>query len=133
MDTNLKTIDDYLATVDDDKRVALQALRKMILAIAPAAQETISYGVPTFKLDGMLVSFGAAKKHCALYGMSPKVFADLGDELAAYDTSKGTIRFQADTPLPEALVRRVVVARMAENRATVLARAARKATRRKDA
>jgi uncharacterized protein YdhG (YjbR/CyaY superfamily) len=121
------TIDDYLEGVDPDKRAALQALRTMILAAAPAAQETISYGIPTFKLDGMLVSFGAAKNHCAFYGMSPAVFEAMADELAAYDTSKGTIRFAAEAPLPEALVKKVVAARVAENAAVAAARAARKA------
>lgn len=124
-------IDDYLAKVEPDKRAALQRLREMILAAAPGAEETISYGVPTFKLDGMLVSFGAAKAHCAFYGMSPKAFDSMGEALDAYDTSPGTIRFQADAPLPEALVRKVVLARVAENAATVAARAARKAARHK--
>lgn len=121
-----ETIDAYLADVPEDKRTALQGLRAMIRSAAPEAVETISYGVPTFKLDGMLVSFGAAKTHCAFYGMSPPVFEALAEELAGYDTSKGTIRFPAAEPLPEALVRRIVAARVAENRAAAEARAARK-------
>ena len=129
MDTSSKAVEDYLAKVDLDKRAALQSLRETIRAIAPEAEETISYGIPSFKLDGPLVAFGAAKKHCAFYGMSPKVFEAMAEDLAGYDTSPGTIRFPADQPLPEALVRKVVLARMAENRAAVEARAARKAAK----
>lgn len=124
-----ETIDAYLAGVPEDKRAALQGLRAMIRSAAPEAVETISYGVPTFKLDGMLVSFGAAKNHCAFYGMSPPVFEALAEELAGYDTSKGTIRFPAAEPLPGPLVRRIVAARVAENRAAVAARAERKRKR----
>lgn len=129
MEKASKSVDDYLSKVEPDKRAALQSLRETIRAIAPEAEETISYGIPSFKLDGPLVSFGAAKKHCAFYGMSPRVFEALADDLAAYDTSPGTIRYPADAPLPEALVRKVVLARIAENRAIVEARAVKKAAK----
>ena len=109
-----KTIDEYLTAVSDDKRVALEKLRKTIRAAAPKAEECISYGVPAFRLDGrMLVAFGAAANHCAFYPGAFPVEAQK-DELKAYDTSKGTIRFQADKPLPVALVRKMVKARIAE-------------------
>lgn len=125
------TVDEYLSKVEPDKRAALQSLRETIHAIAPGAEETISYGIPSFKFDGPLVAFGAAKNHCAFYGMSRAVFQEMAEDLAPYDTSPGTIRFQADAPLPAALVRRVVLARLAENRAEVEARAARKAAKKK--
>jgi uncharacterized protein YdhG (YjbR/CyaY superfamily) len=110
-----KTIDDYLAGLNDEKRIALQKLRKTIRAAAPKAEECISYGLPAFRLDGMLVAFGATAKHCAFYLMSASTVAAHKEALRDYDTSKGTIRFQADKPLPTALVRKLVKARIVEN------------------
>jgi uncharacterized protein YdhG (YjbR/CyaY superfamily) len=109
------TIDEYLAGVPDDRRAALEALRATIRAAAPKAEECISYQIPTFRLNGMLVAFGATAKHCAFYLLSGATVADFAEALAGYDTSKGTIRFQPDKPLPAALVRKLVKARIAEN------------------
>jgi len=107
------TIDDYLAPLPADKRAALQWLRRQIKAAAPGAEECISYGIPGFRLDGkLLVHFGAAAKHCAFYAGT--VIEDYARELAAYDTSKGTIRFPPDDPLPAALVRKLVKAQIAK-------------------
>jgi uncharacterized protein YdhG (YjbR/CyaY superfamily) len=110
-----KTIDEYLATLGGDKRAALEQLRKAIQAAAPGAEECISYGVPAFRRGGMLVGFGATAKHCAFYLMSGSTVEAHKDDLADYDTSKGTIRFPADRPLPAALVRKLVKTRIAEN------------------
>ena len=113
-----KTIDDYLAAVSEDKRAALEKLRKNIRAAAPKAEECISYGLAAFRLDGRpLVAIGAAAKHCAFYLMSSSTVEAHKDDLKNYDTSKGAIRFQADKPLPAALVRKLVKARIAENAA----------------
>ena len=109
------TIDEYLAAFDGDTRTALDALRKAIRAAAPAAVECISYGVPAYRQDGMLVGFGATARHCAFYLMSAATVAEHHSELEAYDTSKGTIRFPPGKPLPAALVRKLVKARLAEN------------------
>lgn len=104
----------YLATVSADKRAALQKLRRTIRAIVPRADECISYRLPAFRLDGrMLVWFGAAANHCSFYPGA--VVEGFRKELAAYDTSKGTIRFQPDHPLPASLVRKLVNARIAAN------------------
>ena len=111
------TIDEYLAPLSDDKRAALERLRSLIRAVAPKAEECISYGVPAFRQNGMLVGFGATKNHCAFYLMSGTTAAAHAKDLAGYDTSKGTIRFPADSPLPAALVRKLVKARLAENSA----------------
>ena len=111
-----RTIDEYLAALSEDKRAALEKLRKTIRAAAPKAEECISYQIPAFRLNGMLVGFGATAKHCAFYLMSSTTVEAHKDELEGYDTSKGTIRFQADHPLPAALVRKLVKARIAENR-----------------
>ena len=113
--TKVKTIDEYLARLSDDKRVALQKLRQTIRAAAPRAEECISYQLPAYRLNGMLVAFGATANHCAFYPMSAATVAAYRDELKEYDTSKGTIRFQPDNPLPAALVRKLVKARIAEN------------------
>jgi uncharacterized protein YdhG (YjbR/CyaY superfamily) len=110
-----KTIDEYLAALSDDKRAALEKLRKTIRAAAPRAEECISYQLPAFRQNGMLVAFGATANHCAFYLMSSSTVEAHEDELKDYDTSKGTIRFQADKPLPVALVRKLVKARIAEN------------------
>ena len=113
--TKVKTVDEYLARVSDDKRVALQKLRKTIKAAAPRAEEGISYQLPAYRLNGMLVAFGATANHCAFYPMSASTVAAHREELKDYDTSKGTIRFQPDNPLPASLVRKLVKARIAEN------------------
>jgi uncharacterized protein YdhG (YjbR/CyaY superfamily) len=110
-----RTIDEYLAALSDDKRAALEKLRKTIRAIAPKAEECISYRLAAFRQNGMLVAFGATANHCAFYLMSSSTVEAHKDELKDYDTSKGTIRFQADKPLPVALVRKLVKARIAEN------------------
>ncbi len=111
-----KTIDAYLATLSNDKRAALERLREAIQAAAPRAEECISYQLPAFRLDGrFLVAFGATANHCAFYP-GAVVEAHKG-ELKKYDTSKGTIRFQADNPLPATLVRKLVKARIARKAA----------------
>ena len=111
-----QTHDEYLAAVSDDKRAVLEELRRIIREAAPGAVECISYGLPAFRLDGRnLVAYGAAAKHCALYPMSAAMVEAFRDELTDYNTSKGTIRFQVENPLPDSLVRRLVVARIAEN------------------
>lgn len=110
-----KTIDDYLAALSDEKRAALEKLRKTIRAAAPMAEECISYRIPAFRQNGMLVGFGATANHCAFYLMSASTVEAHKDKLKDYDTSKGTIRFQADNPPPATLVRELVKARIAEN------------------
>ena len=109
-------MDDYLAGVRQDKRAALERLRKTIHGVVPEAEECISYGLPAFRLDGRpLIAFGAAKDHCALYPMSSATVKAHRDQLKRYHTSKGTIRFQANRGLRTALVRKLVKVRIAEN------------------
>jgi uncharacterized protein YdhG (YjbR/CyaY superfamily) len=112
-----KNIDEYLAALSEDKRAALEKLRKAVKAAAPKAEECISYGLPAFRLEGKpLVAFGAAARHCAFYPMSGATVAAFKEELKSYDTSKGAIRFPLNKPLPAALVRKLVKARIAENK-----------------
>jgi uncharacterized protein YdhG (YjbR/CyaY superfamily) len=109
------TIDDYLASVRPEQRAALKRLRKSIQASAPEAEECISYGLPAFRLDGrVLVYFGAAAKHCSFFPGSGTAVAAHAHLLKGYDTSKGTIRFQPSNPIPAALIRVLVKARIDE-------------------
>ena len=112
-----RTVNAYLATLSADKRAALQKLRRAIHAAAPGAEECISYQIPAFRFEGrMLVWFAAASKHCSFFpGAHP--IAIHRRELAPYKTSKGTIRFQPDKPLPAALVRKLIKTRLAERNA----------------
>ena len=105
------TIDDYLKPLDRDKRAALEKLRQSIRKMYPRVTETISYGLPAFRLDGkILVWFGAGANHCALYPGG--IVEEMKDELRGYETSKGTVRFQPDDPLPSTLVRKLIQARI---------------------
>ena len=107
-----KTVDEYLAALSADKRAALERVRKIIRAAAPGVEERISYGIPGFRLNGKgLIWMGAAANHCAIYGVTGGHEA----ELEGYDTSgKGTVRFTPDEPLPAALLRKLVKARIAQ-------------------
>jgi uncharacterized protein YdhG (YjbR/CyaY superfamily) len=112
-----KSIDEYLARLPEDQRAALEKLRKMIRAAAPKAEEAINYQIPMFRLNGMLVGFGARKGHCALYTMSKATVKQIGADLADFDTSTGSIRFSPEKPLTSGLVKKIVRLRMAENAA----------------
>jgi len=110
------TIDEYLAGVGSDHRNALQKLREVIRAVAPKAEECISYGIPAFRLNGRsLVFFGAWANHCAFYPGSSATLKKFRNELKNFQTSKGTLHFSPDKPLPVALVKKLVKARLAEN------------------
>ena len=111
-----ETIDEYLARANPDQRTALNKLRRIIRTVAPKARECISYGIPAFRLNGhSLVFFGAWRKHCAFYLGSSKMLKKFQDELRNFQTSKGTLRFSPDKPLPVALVKKLVKTRIAEN------------------
>jgi len=113
--TPARDVDEYLAAVPEEARIVLEKLRKTIKAAAPKAVEVISYAIPTFKYQGQpLVYFAAFTNHCSLYPASGAVMEAYKGELSPYDTFKGTIRFQANKPLPAALVRKIVKARIAE-------------------
>jgi uncharacterized protein YdhG (YjbR/CyaY superfamily) len=113
-----RSVEDYLAALPEDFRVTLEDLRQTIKAVAPDATETISYQMPAFRYHSrLLVSYAAFKDHCSLFPMSKKVIEAYRDELTPYFTGKGTIRFTVDKPLPAALVRKIVTARIEENAA----------------
>jgi uncharacterized protein YdhG (YjbR/CyaY superfamily) len=113
-----RTIDEYLAQVKQDYRATLEALRSTIHVVAPEAEECISYGVPAFRLNGRsLVFFGAWANHCSFYPGSSTTLKKFREDLKGFQISKGTIRFSPDSPLPVALVKKLVKARIAEKRA----------------
>ena len=106
-------IADYFAALPAGQRAALEKIRKQILAIAPGAEEHLSYGLPAFKLNGHpLIYIGAAKEHCAIYGSVPK---ELVEKLKGFAQSKGTIKFTPKKPIPAALVKEIVNAKVMEN------------------
>jgi uncharacterized protein YdhG (YjbR/CyaY superfamily) len=115
------TVEDYLATLPEDRRAVVNQLRETIRAAAPEATETIAYSMPAFRSHGgqFLVSFAAYKAHYSLFPASGAVVEALGEELAPYLAGKGTIQFPAKEPLPLATVSRVVKIRLAENAAHV--------------
>jgi uncharacterized protein YdhG (YjbR/CyaY superfamily) len=111
-----RTINEYLAKVNADQRATLEKLRRTILATTPSAEECISYGLPAIRLNGRsLVFFGAWANHCAFYPGSSTTLKKFRNGLSDFQTSKGTIRFTTDKPLPSGLVKKLVRARMAEN------------------
>ena len=111
-----KTIDEYLRNVRPDHRKALQKLRQIIQTTAPNAEGCISYGIPAFRLNRrLLVFFAAWANHCAFYPGSTATLKNFHNELRNFQTSKGTIRFSPDKPLPVALVKKLVKTRIEEN------------------
>jgi uncharacterized protein YdhG (YjbR/CyaY superfamily) len=111
----VQDIESYLATVNPAHRKALQTLRKTIQKAAPDAVEGVSYNLPAFRLLGKpLVAFSAFTNHCSFFPMSAKLIDEFQYELKDFKTSKGTIRFTADKPIPAALVTKIVQARVAE-------------------
>jgi uncharacterized protein YdhG (YjbR/CyaY superfamily) len=130
--TEATSIDEYLEGVSAKQRAALEKLRRAIKAAAPNAEECISYGLAAFRFNGRaLVAFGATPNHCAFFPMDSVTVAAHQEELKNFDTSKGTIRFQPDKPLPVGLVRKMVKGRIAEIEGSRGATRGGKKTRRK--
>ena len=111
---SFKTTEEYIANYPKNVQVILKRLRIIIKNAAPKAEEAISYGIPTFKLNGNLVHFGAFTKHVGFYPASSgiRVFKK---ELAAYKTTKGTLQLPFDKPLPAGLISKIVKFRVREN------------------
>jgi uncharacterized protein YdhG (YjbR/CyaY superfamily) len=108
-------IDDYLATLDEPKRTTLTSLRDTIMAIVPEAEQCISYAMPAFKLRGKTIAgFAAFKNHLSYLPHSGSVIPQLAEETAAYTSTRGSLHFPVDDPLPKALVRKLLEMRMAE-------------------
>jgi uncharacterized protein YdhG (YjbR/CyaY superfamily) len=111
----LSSVDAYLATLPAEQRTALERLRHHVARLAPDAIETISYGMPTFKLGGRaLLWYAGWKAHCSVYPLTDSFFASHADALKGYRRTKGSLHFTPDAPLPEPLVEEMVKARLAD-------------------
>ncbi len=109
------TVEEYLSLFSKEQRDALEKLRQVIKAAAPKAEEVISYGMPGYKQNGVLVYFGGFKNHCSFFPASYTVIKQFAEQLKDYKTSKGTIQLPLDKAIPSTLVKKMVVARMKEN------------------
>ncbi len=112
-----ETIDDYLAQITGDRREALDSLRATIRKIVPRAEECISYLIPAFRLDGRVIAgFGATRNGCSYFPFSGTTLATLAKELTGYSGTKSALHFDPKKPLPASLVRKLIKARIAEQR-----------------
>ncbi len=111
----MNAIDEYLKGVPAPMRSALQDLRATIAKAAPKAEEAISYSMPAFKYKGrVLVYFAAFKNHCSFFPASGRILETFKAELDGFRTSKGTLQFTPDKPIPKRTLQKIVKARMAE-------------------
>src|SRR3954468_16877820 len=112
-----KTVEEYLAGIPEPARSTLKHMRAVIRSVVPKeTTEMISYRIPMFKYNGMLVGYAAFKNHCSLFPTGSGVLDHFEKELKGYRTSKGTIQFSSHKPLPDALVKKIVKARVKENK-----------------
>ncbi|HEX5579462.1 MAG TPA: DUF1801 domain-containing protein [Candidatus Limnocylindria bacterium] len=109
------SVDDYMAALPDDRRAAMEQLRETIRSAAPDATEAIAYNMPAFRLGGrFFLSYEAFKKHYSLFPWTDAMISELGETLKPYAVGKGTLRFQADEPIPLDLVAQIVAIRRRE-------------------
>lgn len=109
------TVDQYFSNIpSEEARAALQRLREIIKSEAPDAEEVISYGIPTYKLNGFVASIAAFKNHCSFF--PGHTVRDFSAELTGFKTLRGTVQFKPSSPIPEDLVRRMIQARLEENK-----------------
>jgi uncharacterized protein YdhG (YjbR/CyaY superfamily) len=109
-----KNIDEYIAGFPNDVQEILEKIRMTIRKVAPDAEETIKYQIPTFTLEGNLVHFAAYKRHIGFYP-APGGIEKFKNELSVYEGAKGTVRFPLDKPVPFALISKIVKFRVKEN------------------
>jgi len=111
----ISTVEEYLNLFPKEQRNALEKLRHVIKETAPKAEEVISYGMPGYKQNGVLVYFGGFKNHCSFFPASYAVIKQFAEELKDYKTSKGTIQLPLDKAIPSTLIKKMVLARIKEN------------------
>lgn len=120
-------VEQYLAAVPEPARTTLEKVRATIRAAAPkSATEGISYGIPMFKYEGVLIGYAAFEDHCSLFLATGSMVAQFAEELKGYSTSKGTIRFPSNKPMPATLIKKLVKARVEQNEAKAAAKKKRK-------
>ena len=114
-DVSAQDVDDYLSGVSEPSRTTLEQLRRTILEIIPNAEQCISYGMPAFKVRGNVVAgFAAFKNHLSYLPHSGSVLTELPDDVASYVTTKGSLHFAVDSPLPKALVEKLIAVRRSQ-------------------
>ncbi len=117
------SVDEYMASLPEDRRGVMEELRRTVRAAAPDATEAIAYNMPAFRLDGrFFVSYDAYKHHYSLFPWSDAMVRELGEEIEPYAVGKGTIRFPADAPIPVELVSRIIGIRLREHGAEASAK-----------
>src|SRR5215213_2282419 len=121
-----KNVDEYLRSFTGKQLETLEKVRKAIKAAAPKAEEVISYGIPGYKLNGLVAYFAGFKNHCSYFPASYAVMNKFKEDLKPYDVSKGTIHFPIDKPLPASLIRKMVKAKLKENETKLKSRSAKK-------
>lgn len=111
---DFQSVNEYIGTFPEDIQERLEQIRQTIRKAAPGAKEVISYQMPTFRLNGILVHFAAFTNHISFFP-TPSAIVAFEKELSAYETSKGTIKFPKDKPIPRKLIARIVKFRVKEN------------------
>jgi uncharacterized protein YdhG (YjbR/CyaY superfamily) len=122
----VKTVEEYLSLFPEHQQKELENIRKAIKDAAPKAEELISYGMPGYKLNGVLVYFGGFKNHCSFFPGGNSVIQKFSNELKPYKTSKGTIQFPMDKPIPVSLIKKMVKEKARENEMKQKEKAAKK-------
>jgi len=117
-----KTVDDYLKQFPEPQKTTLEKVRKAIRDAAPQAEEIISYGIAGYKLNGPVAYFAGFKNHCSYFPGSYGVIKSFQKELESYEISKGTIHFPVNKPLPAALIKKMILAKIKENEERLQAR-----------
>ena len=117
--TNYQSIDEYIGTFPDDIQSHLESMRQIIKSVIPGAIETISYQIPTFKINNKnIVHFSAYKNHIGLYP-GPSAIEHFKEGLSHYKWSKGAVQFPLDNPIPSELVKKIVIFRARENQSQI--------------
>jgi uncharacterized protein YdhG (YjbR/CyaY superfamily) len=123
-----KNVDEYLKSFAGRQKEILEKVRSSIRSAAPEAEETISYGIPAYKQNGMIAYFAGFKNHCSYFAGSYAVMKEFAEELKPYNISKGTIQFTSGKPLSSSLIKKMVKAKIKENELKQKAKADKKRT-----
>jgi uncharacterized protein YdhG (YjbR/CyaY superfamily) len=111
----MQTVNEYLEGATDSQRKALENIRQLVKRLVPEAEETISYGVPTFKVQKKpLIYYAAFKNHMSIFPASDAMVEELGEELNTFRTSKGTMQFTESNQIPETLLEQIILFRLAD-------------------
>jgi len=118
--TNIHTVIDYLNMLPDNLYMPLENIRQIIKSLVPDVEETIRYMIPVYKHKGLLVGYGASKNKCSFFVMSHTILKDFENEVKDFETTDISIRFTQNNPIPNELITRIVMARVAENELKVI-------------